>query len=367
MSRVVVSGYYGFGNVGDEVVLDSLIEWLRDTGHCREIAVLSSDPRQTARRLGVLSFDSRSPVEVMRALLRCEVLVSGGGTLIQDRTSVRSALYYLTILAAGLALRRQVAVVGQGLGPIRTRTVRTLTRLLLSRVDLIALRDFGSASLLKEIGVPVSDVRIGADLAFLSTAVRDERVESIAAERGPVALVVASHRDRRFDREWASSLAIRMSEAVQGRRDVEVLAFQPADAASQAYDSAWHPKVVQPSAADQLMRGFSVVVSARLHGLILAVRAGIPGIALAVDPKIRYFAEEAGLPWIDPSSHSPDEVAAWICGCLDRTLSHYRETASAVRTAAERLSSRAEAAMERLLDLLTSDRTVRGCESVVGR
>ena len=89
--------------------------------------------------------------------MRCEVLVSGGGTLIQDRTSVRSALYYLTILAAGLALRRQVAVVGQGLRPIRTRTVRTLTRLLLSRVDLIALRDFVPASLLKEIGVPVSD------------------------------------------------------------------------------------------------------------------------------------------------------------------------------------------------------------------
>ncbi len=365
MSRVVVSGYYGFGNVGDEVVLDSLIRWLRDTGHCQEVTVLSSDPPQTSRRLGVQSVYSLSPVGVIRALLRSEVLVSGGGTLIQDRTSVRSALYYLSILAAGLALRRRVAVVGQGLGPIRTRIVNTLTRLLMSKIDLIALRDCGSVGLLEEIGVRVSDVRIGADLAFLSTATRDEHAESEAAARGPVALVIPSYRDKHSDPKWISSLAARMREAVQGERDIELLAFQPADVRFQISDGEWHPRVVEPSVADQLMKGFSVVVSARLHGLVLAVRAGIPGVAIAVDPKIRYFAEDAGLPWIDPSLHSQDEAAAWVCRSLDRTLSHYAETTAAARAAAERLAARAGAGMEGLLRLLAGDSPARLRKSAV--
>ncbi|NLU42570.1 MAG: polysaccharide pyruvyl transferase CsaB [Firmicutes bacterium] len=365
MSRVVVSGYYGFGNVGDEVVLDSLVRWLRDAGNCEELTVLSSDPQRTARRLGAQSVYSFGPVGVIRALLRSEVLVSGGGTLIQDRTSVRSALYYLAILAAGLALRRRVAVVGQGLGPIRTWVVKALTRVVLSRADLIVLRDCGSADLLEEIGVPTSRVRIGADLAFLSTAVRGERAEAEAAARGPVALVVPSYRDKHSDRRWISSLASRMSEAVQGQRNIEVLAFQPADVASDSSDGPLRPRVVEPSLADQLVKGFSVVVSARLHGLILAVRAGIPGIALAVDPKIQYFAEETGLPWIDPSAHSPEEVAAWACRSLDRTLARYPETAADVREAAERFADRARAGMQGLLELLARERPVCRRKSTV--
>jgi polysaccharide pyruvyl transferase CsaB len=365
MSRVVVSGYYGFGNVGDEIILHNLIRWLDDTGRCKGIVVLSSDPLQTARRLGVRSVHSFNPIGVIRELSRSDLLISGGGTLIQDRTSLRSALYYLAVLAAALALRRRVAIVGQGLGPMHTRIVKALTRLLLSRADLIALRDRGSADLLKDLGVPVSRVRIGADLAFLSTALRDKRAESEAAERGPVALVVPSHRNRGWDPGWTSSLALRMAEASHGRRDVEILAFQPADAMPPVSGSVPRPKVVQASEADALMKHFSVVVSARLHGLILAVRAGIPGIALALDPKIRYFAEEAGLPWTDLSVHSPDEAAAWVCHCLDRILSRYPETAAAVRAASERLSARAEAGIEGLLDLLGRDRAACRCEGTL--
>ena len=76
--------------------------------------MLSSDPR----RLRSVSESNHSTVAAdgsHESAVEVRSPVSGG-TLIQDRTSVRSALYYLTILAAGLT-RRQVAVVGRGSGP----------------------------------------------------------------------------------------------------------------------------------------------------------------------------------------------------------------------------------------------------------
>ena len=230
-----------FGNVGDEIILHNLIRWLDDTGRCKGIVVLSSDPLQTARRLGVRSVHSFNPIGVIRELSRSDLLISGGGTLIQDRTSLRSALYYLAVLAAALALRRRVAIVGQGLGPMHTRIVKALTRLLLSRADLIALRDRGSADLLKDLGVPVSRVRIGADLAFLSTALRDKRAESEAAERGRWHWWHSQ--EQGLGPRWTSSLALRMAEASLAE-ECRVLAFQPADAMPR-YPAAC-ASVVQP-------------------------------------------------------------------------------------------------------------------------
>lgn len=352
MSGVVISGYYGYGNVGDEIILDNLVAWLRLRAGIEDITVLSADPGATSSRLCVRSVHRYSPMAVARAFLRSSLLVSGGGSLIQDRTSVRSALYYLSVLAVAKVLRRRVAVVGQGLGPINSRLVRTLVRAVFSRVDYISLRDRGSVSLLRGMGGRTKGIRLGADLAFLALPSNSDNCDSGAIGSRSVLFVVPGFGTRSADLEWPALLARELERRLRGRHDLDVLAFQPADEHPIGWCDEIHPRVIGPDQADQVVKTAFVVVSARFHGLVLAVRAGVPGIALGSDPKIRDFASEAGLPWVDPNSMSKTELVEWVWRHISAIGRDYAKTTETIRTIRQAMSSRAEEGMDGLVQLL---------------
>ena len=93
MSRIVISGYYGFANAGDEAMLAAIIKALRSTEDSVELTVISGNPQATAAQYGVSSIHRFNPLEIFSALRSCDLLLSGGGSLLQDVTSKRSLLY----------------------------------------------------------------------------------------------------------------------------------------------------------------------------------------------------------------------------------------------------------------------------------
>ncbi|MFZ2812730.1 MAG: polysaccharide pyruvyl transferase CsaB, partial [Thermovirgaceae bacterium] len=98
MSRpldVVLCGYYGFGNLGDELMAESLLGLLKKNGVPGErIAILSAAQGVAADRGEASRVDRWSPLEVMSALRSSRTLLLGGGGLFQDSTSTRSCAYY---------------------------------------------------------------------------------------------------------------------------------------------------------------------------------------------------------------------------------------------------------------------------------
>ena len=167
MSRVVVSGYYGFDNVGDEAVLAGTIEALRCFRPGIEIAVLSANPEATARAHDVRAIPRGRPRDLLQALRRCDLCLSGGGSLFQDVTSWRSPWYYLGVLALAQRLGRPTAVYAQGMGPLRGRIVRQAAARLLDAVEIITLRDQASLAVLDRWGVRRPPVVLAADPALL--------------------------------------------------------------------------------------------------------------------------------------------------------------------------------------------------------
>ena len=95
MSRILISGYYGFGNAGDEAVLAAILASLRRQVPEAQCDVLSIDPKTTTRLHGIPAYHRARPREVLTALRRCDLFVSGGGSLLQDVTSLNSLLFYL--------------------------------------------------------------------------------------------------------------------------------------------------------------------------------------------------------------------------------------------------------------------------------
>src|SRR6185437_4099005 len=116
--RVLLSGYYGFGNFGDEALLDVIVEQLRARFPQVELEVLSAVPESTARSFGVPA-SSRWPWrDVRAAVARADVVLSGGGGLLQNATSLRSLLYYAGIVRAAGKANRKAMIFAQSIGPL---------------------------------------------------------------------------------------------------------------------------------------------------------------------------------------------------------------------------------------------------------
>ncbi len=170
--NIVLSGYYGFNNVGDEAVLAGLIQAFRDHPNGREgklrITVLSADPSATEREHGpgVAAFDRRSIGAVRRSIADCDLFASGGGSLLQDVTSAHSIFYYLGVVRAAQMMGKKTMLIAQGIGPLRLARSRKLTAAVASRCQAITVRDAASAALMRSIGVTIDPV-VTADPALL--------------------------------------------------------------------------------------------------------------------------------------------------------------------------------------------------------
>ena len=104
--KIVISGYYGFDNCGDEAVLLAMLHCLKKTIPNARMTVLSNNPEQTRKQHGVGAVNRWNPVKIAIKLLTCNLLISGGGSLLQDVTSARSPGYYLGVIKMALFLKK---------------------------------------------------------------------------------------------------------------------------------------------------------------------------------------------------------------------------------------------------------------------
>ncbi|HZJ08425.1 MAG TPA: polysaccharide pyruvyl transferase CsaB [Trueperaceae bacterium] len=286
--RVLLSGYYGFGNLGDEAILAGLAAALKSRGHVP--VVLSGDPAATERLHGVRARPRITGLP--RALASVDAVVSGGGGLLQDRTSARSLAYYLWVLRLARWSGRRVAVYGQSLGPLSDGGKAKLAREL--RGVPLFVRDRASLALAAELGLEASLV---GDAALLLGAGSKAPPANAGASSGPVVLVPRGGFEGYNDA--LTRLASALAEA--GRR-VAVMALHPIEdlpPARRLLAAAPAGEWLEPStpaAALELLKSARYVVSARLHGCILAAVAGVGFAGLVYDPKVAGFLTQAGAP-----------------------------------------------------------------------
>ena len=184
MSKIVISGYYGFNNAGDEALLTAILAALRAEEPTVDITVISGNPGNTIAKHQVKSLYRFAAVRLLRAIREADLVISGGGSLLQDVTSKRSLAYYLSVIAAAKWKRKKVMLFAQGIGPIRSRFMRLLTRLVVNRADVITVRDHDSAEELARMGVPAAKVEVTADPVLMLNPESKVMGKAILAEAG---------------------------------------------------------------------------------------------------------------------------------------------------------------------------------------
>ncbi len=287
MSKVVLSGYYGFGNLGDEAILQGLARGLSQKGH--SVTILSENPEHTERAYG---FKSCSRIAgALPALLQADVLVSGGGGLLQDKTSFRSLQYYLGLIRLARMLGKKVIVYGQSIGPLSERGQKEIARTL--NGIPVAVRDYASQDLLRNIHIQSTLV---ADAALLLEPPQPlpSSLDVLLIPRGHYPDLQEGLLNLAHDLlERGFKVGVSMVQPNEDSKDLNELVGLgcidcPAETVTELLE------VISQS---------RYVVSGRLHGLILASLAGVSFCGLVYDPKVKAFLQEMQAPFFDLPVH----------------------------------------------------------------
>ena len=302
-SGAVICGAYGMGNAGDDAVLAAILTSLRRIERDIPVTVIARDPAAVTEKYAVRAVH---PLDILRwrgAMQRAKLFISGGGSLLQDVTSRRSLQFYLLTIRTAKECGCAVQLYGCGVGPLlRDGSRRRTAEVLNACADVITLRDGESEKLLRDIGVTVPPVTVTADPALGLPPVRGER------ERAAGFVL----------RDWEGfGEAVPALAACAGyvrdtyRLEPVLLCLAPEDhAAARTVSGLLEREGVSAAVSldSRRLSRMSLVISMRLHGLVFALRDGIPAAGVSYDPKVSAFCAEAGLPCLELSEASPESL-----------------------------------------------------------
>lgn len=350
--RVLFSGYYGLGNAGDEAVLAASVGMFRQRRPELALAALTARPAPTRAALGIDAAPRMQPLAALNQIRRCSLFLSGGGSLLQDRTSLKSLLYYLVLLDLARRMGKKTMVFAQGIGPLVRPQAREWTVKVLSRVDAITVRDAESAELLQQLGVRGPAVEVTADPVFALAPQVTERVTSAAAQRPVIGVAL---------RPWPGvervlEALVPALERFEGEAAVQAWPLYPAEDLPLCEELVrrlpWAQVLRSELAPAEWMAlaGWSdAVVGMRLHALIFAAARGVPLVGISYDPKVDALL---GRLRSRPVATVERAETAPLRAALEAALGE-EESRRRDRTArAEHLRSAAEKNVERALALL---------------
>lgn len=341
--RILVSGYYGFGNLGDEALLEVIVSQLRTRYPYAQLDILSAKPEETAHDLRVEATPRWDAKAVRRAISRADVVLSGGGGLLQNATSLRSLVYYAGILRAAVRANRKAMIFAQSIGPLDFWG-KTIVKECCKGISAATVRDARSMELLSSI-LPSLQVERTADPVFLYDAPEEDvdlSAEGLGPQSDPLVIVSVRKAAGMKDRLDVVARAVDRLSQTHGAR----VAFLPLGGAPDAEVSTiiirkcksapvLLPECSLPRAAN-IIRRAKAVVGMRLHALILAARYAVPFLAIPYDPKVGALCEDLAYPMpplftLDPPGPKPEY--AETDALVDRLWSE-RESVSAHLAAA---------------------------------
>ncbi len=372
---VVISGYYGFDNMGDETLLHSISQSLAEEIPGVKLAALTRNAKKNRPEnggSGVRLIERTNLLGVVRSLKGAKLLISGGGTLFQDGTSSRSLWYYAGVIRLAKHMGTKVYVYANGIGPIGSEKNRRLTADVVNSADCVTLRDPDSLEELVNLGVDRNKGSVTADPAFLTPMYTGEKLEKALLKYGPMDgcpfFAVSLRRcegrlaqlidEERLMNETAAACAA-LSEQydlrpvfipMQPQNDEEIC--KKTVERINSILGGERAMMAEPETAPELVGILSrarFVLGMRLHMLIFSGCARVPAIGLSYDPKIDSVMKRLEQPYILPVHTFRSEE---IIRCAEDIMANRDRLAETVSRHVEEMVEMCAADVQRVAEML---------------
>lgn len=276
--KILLTGFFGEGNLGDETILQAICQNLPADCRCLVTSGRSTQPRaQAIRRRGIWSWPA-----YIEAISRSNAAIFSGGIL-QDWSFEGVTFFALRIIAASIA-GCSPALWGAGIGPLRSSGTRLIARRALRRVETAWLRDEASVNDFKDL--TGRDASYGADWSWFFPVPRRRQ----SRENGPMALNLRPWASG----DWKSHVAHQLRH---NERHIIGLSARSSDIKI-LKELAPKAAVVQPETFSdfaEACHNVSFGLAMRYHAALAMIRAGVPIKLIAYDSKVSDLAISAGV------------------------------------------------------------------------
>lgn len=361
MRKILISGYYGFKNSGDDALLSCIISDICECTERDKIVVLSANPEETSRIYRVNAIDRLNIISIAAHMTRADLLISGGGTLVQDGTSTKSLMYYLGIILMARFFGLKTMLYANGIGPLIRKKNKKRTKRVLEGVDMITLRDMRSAAVLNEIGIN-KNIHVTADPVFGISGIskaRGRAVLNICGVPKNIRCIGISVRGRKNSSdEFIDETAAAISESaqkynlfpvlipMQKSKDMEIC---KALKEKLSCDSAVIHADMNVNEMLSVVSNMEFCIGMRLHMLIYAAVACIPVIGLVYDPKVSGFMQYTDQNfYLDVDNITKDALMRLI----DEILGNYDEIRDKLCATKEKMYNISRDNVKYLMDLI---------------
>lgn len=357
--KILVTDAFSSANRGDAAILDGILDGLAQRLPQASFVVASHFPELTRRFHGVQAFDARDAFALVSAIDAADLVVGCGGSYLHDTYARNLHPRLATIHAAARAGKRFV-VFAQSIGPLDSALSRTAARNALDDATFVLVRDAASERVVRDLGVR-APIACGVDAAVLgrvSIQPRSERPTLGVTVRGwhfPGLEDPAAHQQR-YEREVADAVSAWIAHTGGHVRilsnctslggyaqDDRVVARRVAalvDATVEIVEAEDLPFDVvrgQAGACDFFL-------GTRMHSLLFATTAGVPGVGVAYEQKTVEWLEQVGLGGL----HVPIEAPSGLVDLLVRSWDDREALRHAIDARLPALRARAGAQLDTL-------------------
>ncbi len=309
---VMLCGYFGAGNIGDDATLEAVLSSLPQLPD----GVKPTVPAVKKKHLP----DDVAPIgrynipKIKRELARTRLFILAGGSLIQNSTSNRSLWYYYYLSKLASKRGSRVMLYAGGIGPVIGDEAAYEAVEAVENCDAVTLRDQGSLELLEVLECDTDGIAVTADAALATPP--EELSEEVLSQIPQGRCFAVSVRplkglrrgEKTRDPEEIYSIIASSVASIADRRNSTPLwiPFAPEDVKlceklrEMAGSGIILPKL-SPGETVSLISMCEFTLGMRLHSAVFSSTAGVPAIMISYDPKVDSFAQHAYHPIpIDP-------------------------------------------------------------------
>lgn len=346
---VIVSGYYGYDNMGDEAILETIVGELKTLVRPDEIVVLSHNPEVTKSIYQVDSISRFDFPRLISLLGKARLFISGGGGLFQDTRSFGSPAYYGLQIFLARAFDVPVYVFAQGIGPLKGILSRTITKSALSQASFTTVRDHESDQLLTDWFI---NHEMTADPVW---CLKPNTVENGFPKDGPLVGLSLRPSPTLTD-DHIRLLAKILDENLTDETTIVLLPLQPSQDITvlSKFQEYWQGKGRKsllfdsaqcklPSQWLSVIGSLNFLISMRLHALIMGIASGRPVLGINYDPKVAQLLEDSGLPMLnltkdEAAAKWPDQVRNALAKGKELSQQAAKESIALKKTACQNFS-----------------------------